>query len=143
MKLYHGGAPGFRPGGLITPHEAKRVDGCPWCESGADDSHRPDRVFATTMRLYGRYYASKWIRGTLYIVRPNDDMEPSAEDPFETYCAPSFTVVSVCEREIELTMGQRRRLLRLWKEADLAHGLDIGPMADMALERMFSGRTLT
>lgn len=140
MRLYHGGTPGLRPGEVITPHEAKRIDGCPWCESGADDTHRPDRVFATTFRLYGRYYASKYVLGWLYRVEERDGMELSDGDPFETYHAGGFTVLSVLDRAVQLTPTERRRLLRLWKEADEARGMPKNVTADIELERMIGGR---
>lgn len=139
-RLYHGGAPGFQPRSVINPHPTKHREGCPWCESGADDSHLPDRVFVTPMRLYARYYASKWGLGWLYLVEPNPDMEVSDSDSFETYHAPSFVVRSICERAIELTMTERRRLLRLWREADEARGVVVPPGLDAALERMLGVR---
>lgn len=122
MILYHGGAPGFRPGDLIQPHETKHLDGCAICQAAADENHLPDQVFATTLRIYGKHHASKWGRGWLYIVEPEGDLVRSDADPFETYHAPAFRVVSVSERGVELTMSERRRLYRLWKADDRARG---------------------
>ena len=45
-------------------------------------------------------------------------MERSTEDSIETWTAPSARVVAVVERAVLLTWSQRRRLLRLWAEAD-------------------------
>lgn len=129
--LYHGGAPGFRAGDIITPHPTKHLEGCQWCASGADDNHAPDFVFATAERLYAKYYASKYGKGWLYIVTPESEMEPSQFDPFETYQARVFRVASVSERAVLLTMGERKRLQRLWKADDAA----LGRLGDWLTER--------
>lgn len=142
--LYHGGAPGFRPGDLIGPHEGKKVDDCPWCEANADESHRPDRVFATTHRLYAKFYASKWVGGSLYIVEPIGAVEESTKDRFDSVHAPALRVLKVSERGVELTRTERRRLQRLWREADIAAGLAQDPeyqVADFFLSRQLGMRT--
>jgi len=141
--LYHGGAPGFRAGDRITPHETKRCDGCPICAAGGDANHLSDRVFATRLRIYGKYYASKWGRGWLYIVEPEGPLERSVADPFETYHAAAFRVVAVSERGVELTMSERRRLYRLWKDDDLARGRGDRPemsAADFQMRRLLKMR---
>ena len=118
--LYHGGAPGFRVGDLIEPHETKHLDGCPVCEAGADENHLPDRVFATPVRLYAKYYASKWGNGTLYLVETVGIYSRSIPDSIETYHAGALRVVKVSEVAVELTMSERRHLYRIWGEADKA-----------------------
>lgn len=137
MVLYHGGAPGFRPGDLIEPHPTKHLDGCEWCASGADDNHAPEFVFATAERLYAKYYASKYGKGWLYIVTPEGEMLPSQHDPFETYQARSFRVVSVSERAVLLTMGERKRLQRLWKADAVMHGNEYDWLTERRLEVEF------
>lgn len=138
IMLYHGGAPGFSVGDHIMPHGGKRQQGCPICDAGGDVNHLPDRVFASTLRLYGKYYASKWGRGWLYVVEPEGALVRSETDPFETYHAPRFRVTKVCERGVELTMSERRHLYRLWRDDDLARGRGSDPamlVGDRALRR--------
>lgn len=130
--LYHGGAPGFRPGDIIQPHPTKHVAGCEWCATGADDNHAPEFVFATAHRLYAKYYASKYINGWLYIVEPDGVPARSRFDPFETYQAPALSVRSVSERHIRLTRAERLRLQRQWKADDEANGR---PQLDYLAER--------
>lgn len=143
MILYHGGARGFKAGDVIEPHETKVRDDCPICASGADANHLPDRVFATRERPYAKHYASKWGRGSLYIVEPVGAMTRSEADPFETYHAATFRVIKVSETQIELTPSERRRLYRLWTEADRARGIPLdGPaqLADMRMHRQLGIR---
>lgn len=125
---YHGGVPGLQVGDLIEPGLSRNHhDGCPWCEARArGEAHegidgpslRTDRVYATSDRLYAKYYASLWGRGNLYRVEPVGEVEASAEDSIETVCAPAFRVVAVLDRAVLLTPGERRRLYREWGEAD-------------------------
>lgn len=44
-----------------------------------------------------------------------------SEDTIETWMAPAARVVSVPERAVLLTWTQRRRLWRIWGEADATH----------------------
>lgn len=131
--LFHGGVPGLRVGDLVEPgHERNLHEGCPWCEARAkgetgpggidSPSYRPDRVYATTSRLYARYHASLWGRGDLYRVEPLDALEPSAEDSIESYTAPALQVAAVLDRAVRLTGSERRRLYRQWTAADKAAG---------------------
>lgn len=133
LRLWHGGVPGLRPGDLLIPGQERRHhDGCPYCEArqaqaaGSDMptldplSHRPDRVYLTSVREYARFYASLYGRGDLYRVEPLDsaEIEPSAEDHFPAWTAPAARVLAVYDRAVLLTWAQRRRLLRDWTEAD-------------------------
>jgi len=138
MNLYHGGQPGFRPGDIILPHPTHHRPDCDWCASGTDDNHLPDRVFATTDRLYGKFYASKLVRGWLYAVRAVDGSElvESDSDPFPSYHAPSLQVTRVLERAVELTMTERRRIWRAWCAADKARGMAPNPVADWQVREM-------
>lgn len=130
---YHGGVPGLRPGDLIEPgHDRKTHDGCPWCEARANGeahhgidgpSQRPDRVYATTHRLYAKHYASLYGRGDLYRVEPVGDVETSTEDTIHTVTAPAFRIVAVLDRAVLLTMSERRRLYREWGAADQLAGV--------------------
>lgn len=130
MRLFHGGAPGLRRGDLITPgHDRTHHDGCPWCEARANGeahhgidgpSQRPDRVYATTHRLYAKHYASLYGRGDLYRVEPVGDVERSTEDTIETWCATALRVIAVIDRAVLLTPYERRRLFREWGESDKA-----------------------
>lgn len=127
--FWHGGVPDLRPGDVIRPgHERRFVDGCRWCEAHRRGSGLPavldgppvhaDMVYITTVREYGRYYASLYGRGDLYRVEPVGDVERSVEDTVETWMAPAARVVSVFDRAVLLTWSQRRRLFRMWGAAD-------------------------
>lgn len=129
-RLFHGGVPGLRLGDIITPgHDRQAHEGCPWCEARAKGeahqgmdgpSQRADRVYATTNRLYAKHYASLWGRGDLYRVDPVGEVERSAEDTIESYCAGQLRVVAVIDRAVLLTPSERRRLNREWGAADRA-----------------------
>jgi hypothetical protein len=133
LRYFHGGVPGLRPGDTITPHAPNVIDGCPICAARAKGqtatldgqavdppTGRPDMVYITTDRDYGRFYASRYWYGDLYTVEPVGEMEPSTEDPFPTWCVPAARVVAVYTRAVQLTPGQRRSVLRRWTEADRA-----------------------
>lgn len=135
--LYHGGVPFLRVGELIEPHETKRFDDCPTCRAGRDGNHRPDRVFATPVRLYAKWYASKWVLGWIYQVEPVGELESGMDsDSIESWCAPALRVVRVVERAVELTMSERRRLYRMWTEADRAKGLPEDYLPDRRVQRL-------
>jgi len=134
LLFWHGGVPGLRAGDLILPgHERKHLDGCVFCEARAAQasggpkpaldalSERPDRVYATTHRLYARYYASLFGRGDLYRVRAQDDaeLERSWEDYVPTWTARAWLVVAVVDRAVMLTWPERRRLVREWEMYEL------------------------
>lgn len=139
--LYHGGVPGLRVGDTIEPGHTRdnRHPGCPWCEARANGtahqgidgpSQRPDRVYATTNRLYAKHHASLYGRGDLYRVAPTETPERSTEDSIESYTAPRFVVVSVLDRAVLLTNTERRRLSREWTTAD--HEAQRPPRPDVA-----------
>jgi len=121
--LFHGGVPGLWVGDVIVPNMAEHryVDGCAHCEAQRaggeteiDPPTPPDWVYATSDLLYARYYASRAVRGTLYRVRLEGDIEPSTEDPFPTWRARRAVVVRVPERNVTLTWPERRRLFVRW-----------------------------
>lgn len=124
--LYHGGVGGHWRGGVILPNMAahRYVDGCAECAAQAagkasghmDPPTPPDWVYATADREYSRYYASRAMGGWLYKVRLEGDVGPSAEDPpqFPTWRGRRAVVLGVPERNITLTMAQRRRLYVRW-----------------------------
>lgn len=128
LRLWHGGVPDLRDGDLIAPGNARKAHpGCSWCEArerGEVDPSRDllalhaDRVYLTPVREYGRYYASLYGRGDLYRVEPVGDLQPSTEDNVETWHAPAARVLAVVDRAVLLTASQRRRLHRLWAQAD-------------------------
>ena len=130
-RLFHGGAPGLRPGDLVEPgHERKAHPGCAWCTArtrgeltAATDglSEHQDRVYLTPERLYARYYASLYGRGDLYRVEPVGELERSTEDTVETWTVPAARIVAVLDRAVLLTRSERRRLYRLWGNADEEH----------------------
>lgn len=131
--LFHGGVPGLRPGDLLVGGSSRRShDGCPFCEARARgegviiDGHvvdgpssYPDRVYVTTDRCYGRFYASLYGYGDLYRVEPVGEMVPSAEDHFPTWTVAQARVRSVVERAVLLSRSQRRQMLKRWTAADL------------------------
>lgn len=133
MRLYHGGVPDLRVGDVIEPGHARRThEGCEFCEARAQGktaldasgnlidgpSQRPDRVYATTHRLYAKHYASLWGRGDLYRVTTAGAVDESTEDSFESYCAERLIVAGILDRAVLLTNSERRRLWREWGEAD-------------------------
>ncbi|MBT2492336.1 hypothetical protein J7E96_28270 [Streptomyces sp. ISL-96] len=134
VRYFHGGVPGLNPGDIIAPHPPNRVDGCPICAAKAAGeqpvvpglgnvdplTERPDRVYITTDREYGRFYASKYWLGDLYVVEPMGEVEESAEDFFPTWCAEAAVVVSVVSRAVRLSDKQRRTLSRRWLELENA-----------------------
>jgi hypothetical protein len=136
-RLFHGGMPGLKPGGLITPHAPNVVDGCAICAAKAAGeqpvvkglgvvdplTERPDRVYVTSDREYARFYASKYPLGDLYVIEPVGELEPSGEDHFPSWTVPAARVVSVYDRAVRLTPHQRRTLLRRWQAADLEHAI--------------------
>lgn len=119
--LFHGGVPGRKVGDLLVPGMAEHryVEGCKHCEAqrdgtltGIDPPTPPDWVYACADLPYARWYASRAVYGTLYRVRLEGDVERSVEDPdwSWTYRAPAARVVRVLERDIMLTMPERRKL---------------------------------
>jgi hypothetical protein len=121
--LYHGGVPGLWRGDEILPDMAEHryVAGCAHCEAqrrGSDTMIDPATpsgwVYATSDREYARYYASRAVGGTLYLVRMIGEVEPSAEDFFPTWRARRAVVIRVPERGVTLTMAERRRLFIRW-----------------------------
>lgn len=128
MRLFHGGAPGLRPGDLIEPGHGRKVhDGCTWCAARAELPPErdglpalPDRVYLTPLRWYARYYASLYGRGDLYQVEPLGDLDRSTEDNVESWTAPSARVIAAVDRAVLLTPAERRRLAILWGRADVA-----------------------
>jgi hypothetical protein len=128
LYLYHGGVPGLRAGDLIEPgHERASHAGCAFCDARArGDAHLgvdgpsqdADRVYASTSRIYAKYYASLYGRGALYRVEPVGELVRSPEDTIETFKAPALRVIAVLERAVLLTWAERRRLMREWTAAD-------------------------
>lgn len=127
VRLFHGGAPGLSVGDVIVPGmaEARYVDGCPDCEAhkaghhgplSGDPATPPEWVYASEDRQYARYYASRAVKGWLYGVRLDGEVERSAEDPpeFKSWRGRRAVVTSVLERAVVLTMRERRRLFVRW-----------------------------
>lgn len=121
--LFHGGAPGLRPGELITPRppddDRHLVDGCPVCEArraGApleyDSNHRFDRVYVTTNRRTARGFAAGYPLGTVYQVDPVGELEPDVEDPEESFAVEAARVRVVLQLRVVLRPGEQHRLLR-------------------------------
>jgi hypothetical protein len=121
---YHGGMPGLRPGQTLVPSPPNYLDDCPICrakKAGINTAIdpltvHPDRIYITTDRDYARFYASKFPRGDLYVVEPIGELEPSAEDYFPTWKVTEARVRAVYDRHVQLTMTQRRSLLRRWPQ---------------------------
>lgn len=131
---YHGGRPGLRPGDTITADLTGRplLDDCPFCAARNHQAAtgtptlidplpaHPDRVYATTNRLYAKHYASLWGRGDLYRVVPIDQPIRSDEDTIPTWHAEAWKIASVYDRAVDLTWSERRKLWKQWTEADRA-----------------------
>jgi len=131
--FYHGGVPDLRPGDLLVPgHSRRHHDGCPWCLAraaggahlGLDGPSQREAVYFTPVRLYAKFHASLYGRGDLYRVEPVGDLELSTEDTVETWTAPAARVLSVYDRAVLLTDTERRRLNRLWADADKKRSLN-------------------
>lgn len=123
-RYWHGGAPGLRPGDLITPQPNDEgphlIDGCPTCEARRAgqqldiDTNNPDWVYITTSREYARIYAAGYPRGALYQVEPlgelhdrtrDHDMEPS-------WGVDSARVLVVYDPVVSMTPQQLRKAVR-------------------------------
>lgn len=126
-RLYHGGFPGLTVGQVLAGgNERRSHDGCAWCAARTAGtavhdpaSHRPDRVYVTTDREYGRFYASLYGYGDLYRVEPVGPVEVSDEDGFPSWTATSVVVRGIVARAVLLTPGQRRRLYARWTRYDM------------------------
>lgn len=123
--LYHGGVGGLWRGDVIMPNHAEHryVDGCAECEAqragiagglGLDPETQSGWVYTTSDREYARYYASRAVKGWLYKVRLEGDIERSEEDLFPTWRGRRAVVLGVPEQNITLTMAERRRLFLRW-----------------------------
>jgi hypothetical protein len=122
--LFHGGVPGRKVGDVLLPGMAEHryVEGCACCEAHRDglpafDPATPlEWVYACADRPYARFYASRAVRGTLYRVRLEGDVERSAEDPawFWAYRGRQARVVAVLETNVVLTMTERQKLFVRW-----------------------------
>lgn len=123
-KLYHGGVGDLWVGDVIEPNmgHLRHVEGCSQCEAqaagvfvdGFDPPTPPNWVYATTDREYARYHASRAYKGSLYVVDLEGDVEKSVEDPFPSWRGRRATVRGVLERNITLTMKQRKKLFCRW-----------------------------
>ena len=126
LRYFHGGKPGLVPGDYVLPSPTHFIDGCPICQAVKDGratpfeqpNAEPDHVHVTTDREYARFYASKYIRGDLYVVEPEGELSLSRADHFPTWTCERARVVSVFAHFVELTPRQRTTLLRRWKRAD-------------------------
>lgn len=119
-RYWHGGAPGLKPGDLITPQPAGEgghlVDGCPTCEARkagqqlAEDNNNPDWVYITTSRDYARLYAAGYPRGGLYQVEPIGELHDRTEYDLEpSWGVESARVLSVYDAVVIMTTKQARR----------------------------------
>lgn len=136
MTLYHGGMPGLRVGELVERgHERAGRDDCPICRARkAGDpasleplTAHPEHVYASTSRLYAKFYASLYGLGDLYRVAPVGEAVRSDEDLIEAWRAPALRVEAILDRAVRLTDAERRRLLREWPQQ--------GNMLDLAIGR--------
>lgn len=124
-RYWHGGAPGLKPGDLITPRPQNDtghlVDGCPTCEARkagaqlATDDNNPDWVYVTTSREYARLYAAGYPRGTLYQVEPIGEMHDRTgeHDPEPSWGVESARVLVVYDPVVVPTASQWRRWSRM------------------------------
>lgn len=123
-RYWHGGAPGLKPGDLITPQPlgagGHLVDDCPTCEArkaGAPldtDDNNPDWVYVTTDREYARLYAAGYPRGGLYRVEPIGQMHDRTgdHDPLPSWGVEKARVLVVYDAVVIPTPSQWRRWLR-------------------------------
>lgn len=125
-RLFHGGAPGLRPGDLIEPQQgtAHLLDGCPTCEARKagqqldTDDNDPTLVYVTTDRDYARIYAAGYPRGGLYAVEPVGELvDRSAHDPAPSWGCPSARVLSVLDPLVTFNEKNIRRWVRKYANA--------------------------
>ncbi|MGW5930545.1 hypothetical protein ACWF2L_30585 [Streptomyces anulatus] len=152
-RLFHGGAPGLKPGDLIVPGPPHVVDGCDICAARAagrdyvvpgvgvidPPTGRPDRVYVTSDRPYALFHASRYVLGDAYTVQLTADVEASTEDYFPTWCAPYAVVTGVISRAVRLTHAQRGTLVRRWGALEdsrrrAAYGIRAGQAEQAALD---------
>lgn len=128
IRYWHGGAPGLKPGDLVTPRPADDashlVDGCPTCEARkagqqlADDDNNPKWIYVTTSREYARIYAAGYPRGGLYQVDPiGEKHDRSGHDSEPSWGVESARVLVVYDAVVILSPKQFRRLERSWRRA--------------------------
>lgn len=125
LRLWHGGAPGLRPGDLIEPRPEgdtrHLIDGCPTCEAmrshdRPEDLARPDRVYVTSDRQYERIYAAGYPRGALYRVEAVGEMEETTgvHDPAPSWAVLAARVLAVYDACVTLSPSELRRVRRLF-----------------------------
>jgi hypothetical protein len=125
-RYFHGGKPGLDPGDVLVPGPPNFLDDCPICQEVKagrstpfeQPTGSPDRLYITSDKEYARFYASKYPRGSLYVVEPLGELEPSTEDRFPTWKVLEARVRSVYDRCVVLTASQRRVLFRRWEVLD-------------------------
>lgn len=124
-RYWHGGAPGLRPGDIITPRDPNDtrhlVDGCEVCEArrqGAplpDDDNNPNHVYVTTDRDYARFYAFGYPRGALYRVEPIGELvDRSENDPVPSWGCDAARILSVYDPVVNMTTNDALRLYKRW-----------------------------
>lgn len=125
-SLFHGGAPGLRPGDRLDPTAQRQAhEGCAACEANAAGHAHPlspatpeGWVYATESRDYARFYASLYGRGSIYRVRLDaDSLEPDPEtgqEAFGAFRARHGEILHVVELNVVMTQTQRRRLIIKW-----------------------------
>lgn len=121
-RLFHGGAPGLRPGDLITPRLAgdtsHLVDGCPTCEARRNgtplegDDLDATLVYVTTDRDYASLYAAGYPRGGLYRVETEGPLVTPSPDPVPSWGVPTARVVAVLDPLVRLSAHDVRRFSR-------------------------------
>lgn len=128
-RYWHGGAPGLKPGDLITPRPqgdtSHLVDGCPTCEARkaghqlAEDDNNPSWVYVTTDREYARLYAAGYPRGDLYRVEPIGELHDRTgdHDPVPSWGVESARVLVVYDAVVNLTPKQARQMRARWERA--------------------------
>lgn len=110
---------------LDASHQRQHLQSCVMCADRVQGMSAIDplpdqkgRVYLTSYREYGRYYASLSHYGDLYQVEPLGELVVSLEDRFETWTAQAARIVAVYARAVRLTDGQRAALMKRWIAAD-------------------------
>lgn len=123
MRYWHGGAPGLKPGDIISPRDpgdtAHLVDDCPICEARRQgqqldsDDNDASLVYVTTDRDYARIYAAGYPRGGLYRVDPIGELVDRGEhDAAPAWGCDAARVLSVYDPIAALDAKRVRSLLR-------------------------------
>lgn len=121
-RYWHGGAPGLKPGDLLTPRKggdhAHLVKGCRVCEARRqaqpveEDDNDPSMVYVTTDRDYARIYAFGYPNGALYRVQPIGELsDREGHDLSTAWGCEAARILAVYDARVQMTEKEVRKLM--------------------------------